>query len=237
MIWCCGYSITIAIHTINTVEPVDLIVVGAGISGINCAYQLQSELPHVKFTVLEGRNSIGGTWDLFRYPGVRSDSDLRTYGFTWQPWPYSHPIAEGSLVIQYLRTCVSQHGIDWYIQFKHKVLSMKWSSKTQRWTLIVDHEGLRKEFITRFVFLGVGYYDYQIPRKTTIPGIENFKGKVLHPQFWPDKYDYTGQKIVVIGSGATAVSLVPSLAKKSSVTLVQRSPTYIRSIMNRTAGS
>ncbi|KAI1763342.1 FAD/NAD(P)-binding domain-containing protein [Hypoxylon sp. FL1150] len=218
---------------INTMEShLDFIIVGAGVSGINCAYWLQSELPRVKFTILEGRDSIGGTWDLFTYPGIRSDTSLTTYGFAWQPWPYSHPIAEGPLIMQYLSDCVSKHGINQYIQFRHRVLSMKWSSKTQRWTLIVDHEGLLKELTARFVFLGVGYYDYETPRQTTIPGIENFKGKVVHPQFWPEKYDYTGQKMVLIGSGATTVSLLPSLAKKASVTLVQRSPGYVMSIVN-----
>ncbi|KAI6091637.1 FAD/NAD(P)-binding domain-containing protein [Hypoxylon rubiginosum] len=219
-----------AIHTAEA--PLDFIVVGAGMSGINCAYWLQSELPHVSFTVLEGRDNIGGTWDLFKYPGIRSDTNLRTYGFAWQPWPYSHAIAEGPLIIEYLRDCVSKHGIDRYIQYRHKVLSMKWSSKTQRWTLVVDHGGLLKEYTARFVYLGVGYYNYETPRQTTIPGIENFKGKVIHPQFWPEEYDYTGQKMVIIGSGATAVSILPALAKKASVTLVQRSPGYIMSTMN-----
>ncbi|KAI0178704.1 FAD/NAD(P)-binding domain-containing protein [Hypoxylon sp. FL1284] len=222
---------------IETLEALDLVVVGAGVSGINCAYRLQTDLPHVKFTVLEGRDDIGGTWDLFRYPGVRSDSSLDAYRFSWEPWPYAKPIASAGLVMEYLRTCVSKHGLDRHIRYRHKVLSMDWSSKTQRWTLVVDHEGRLKQFLARFVFLGAGYFDYETPRQTTIPGLaENFAGTVLHPQFWPADYDHAGQHVVVVGSGATAVSLLPALAARAAaVTLCQRSPSYVLPTVNRFA--
>ncbi|OTA86580.1 hypothetical protein M434DRAFT_24168 [Hypoxylon sp. CO27-5] len=222
---------------IQAAETLDLIIVGAGVSGINCAYRLQTEFPHAKFTIFENREDIGGTWDLFKYPGIRSDSDLHTYAFTWNPWPHSNPIVEGPLIVQYLKKCVSQYGIDRYIRFGHKVLSMNWSSKEQQWTTLVSHDGLVKEFKSRFVVLGTGYYDYETPRQTTIPGIENFKGKVIHPQFWPEEFDYTDQKMVIIGSGATAITLLPNLAKKAGrVTMVQRSPSYILSVKNRDPG-
>ncbi|KAI1380530.1 FAD/NAD(P)-binding domain-containing protein [Hypoxylon crocopeplum] len=223
--------------TIYSSEAYDLVLVGAGISGINTAYRLQTELPHARFTILEGRDTIGGTWDLFKYPGVRSDSDLQTYSFTWSPWPHPNTIVEGPLIMEYLRNCVSQHGIDRYIQFKHKVISMNWSSKTQQWTLLVSHGGLLKQLTARFIVLGTGYYDHEDPRKTTIPGIENFKGNILHPQFWPEEFDYTGQRMVIVGSGSTAITLLPNLIKKAAkVTMVQRSPSYVVSVGNHTRG-
>ncbi|KAI1141395.1 FAD/NAD(P)-binding domain-containing protein [Hypoxylon sp. FL0543] len=218
-------------------ETLDLIIVGAGVSGINCAYRMQTGFPHAKFAIFEARENIGGTWDLFRYPGVRSDSDLHTYGFSWHPWSHPYPIVEGALILQYLKQCILQHGIDRYIRFKHRVLSMKWSSKEQQWTVLVDNDGLLKEYKAPFVILGTGFYDYENPRHATIPGIENFKGKVIHPQFWPEDFDYSGQRMAIIGSGATAVTLLPSLAKAAGrVTMVQRSPTYTLSIKNRDSG-
>ncbi|KAI8961221.1 FAD/NAD(P)-binding domain-containing protein [Daldinia sp. FL1419] len=215
----------------NTSETFDLIIVGAGVSGINTAYRLQTEIPRATFAVFEGRNSVGGTWDLFKYPGVRSDTDLYMYGFTWHPWPYPKAIGQGSQIKQYLETCVSEHGLDRYIRFGHKVLSMNWSSKSAQWTVTVSHDGALKEYKARFVILGTGYYDYDTPRQTHIPGIENFKGQVAHPQFWPEKLDYSGQDVAIIGSGATAVTLVPALSKKArNVTMIQRSPSYILSV-------
>ncbi|KAI1841490.1 hypothetical protein JX265_009943 [Neoarthrinium moseri] len=210
------------------VESLDLIIVGAGISGINCAYRLQTKLPQVTFTIFENRTSIGGTWDLFKYPGIRSDSDLHTFGFSWHPWPHPSPIAEGDLIISYMKESVAAHGLDKYINFKHKVVSADWSSKTNRWTVAVENEGVTKRYTSRFMVLGAGYYDYNQPLKVEIPGLSNFRGKIIHPQFWPTDYDHTDKKIVVIGSGATAITLIPALAKTAAhVTMLQRSPSYI----------
>ncbi|KAH8652290.1 hypothetical protein BX600DRAFT_386917 [Xylariales sp. PMI_506] len=206
----------------------DLILIGAGISGINCSYRLQTKLPKAKFAVFEARKDVGGTWDLFKYPGIRSDSDLHTFGFAWHPWPHATPIAEGPLIIEYMKQCVSIYGLNKYLNFEHKVLSAEWSSKTNSWTVLVDNNGQLKRYKSKFVILGAGYYDYHMPLKTEIPGISNFKGKVIHPQFWPQDYDHSDKKIVVIGSGATAITLVPNLSKTAKhVTMLQRSPSYV----------
>ncbi|KAK7752624.1 hypothetical protein SLS62_005393 [Diatrype stigma] len=188
----------------------DAIIIGAGISGLNGAYRLKSQLPGATFTLLEGRDSFGGTWDLFRYPGVRSDSDLYSYGFGWRP-----------------------RGVAEHIRFRHQVTAAHWSSKSQRWHLKVDHEGESQHFQARFIIMGTGYYDYKSPMKAVIPGIENFQGEVIHPQFWPTNYDYSGKRLAIIGSGATAITLLPEIAKEAAhVTMVQRSPSYIFSTSN-----
>ncbi|KAI5923459.1 hypothetical protein F4810DRAFT_720321 [Camillea tinctor] len=217
----------------DTSETFDVVIIGAGIAGINCAYRLKSQLPNIRFTILEGRNNIGGTWDLFKYPGIRSDSDLFTFGFSWSLWPYENPIAEGPLIMSYLKDCVSKTGIDQHIRFDHKVVSAEWSSKSRQWVAIANHDGVPKEFKSQFIILGTGYYDYKTPLQTKIPGLENFKGDVIHPQFWPEDYDYTNKKMVIIGSGATSITLFPALVKKAAkVTVVQRSPSYIVSSKN-----
>lgn len=223
-------------------ESYDIIVIGAGLAGINCAYRLQTQLPNAKFTILEARDTLGGTWDLFKYPGIRSDSDLHTYGFAWEPWPYDHPIAEGPLIMSYLHACVDKYGLGRYMQFRSKVTGGDWDSGRRRWTLTVDQchhqpEGGKKSvkktrtLETSFVVLATGYYDYDQPLPVSIPGLEHFRGDVLHPQFWPTDYDFTDKEVVVIGSGATAITLIPNLAPKTKhVTMLQRSPTYIASI-------
>ncbi|KAI1338926.1 putative flavin-binding monooxygenase [Xylariaceae sp. FL0016] len=209
-------------------EYFDVLIIGAGVSGINCAYRLQTQAPSTSFTVLEGRGDVGGTWDLFKYPGIRSDSDLYTYGFEWAPWPYDTPIAEGPLVKQYLRECAAQEGIDRHIHFNHRVLAAHWSSESAQWTITVSHDDLVKEYRGRFLIMGTGYYDYEKLPQVKVPGIEDFKGDVLHPQFWPEDYDYTGKKMAIIGSGATAITLFPNLAKKAAqVAIIQRTPSYI----------
>ncbi|GAW13724.1 hypothetical protein ANO14919_031130 [Xylariales sp. No.14919] len=214
-------------------EVLDVLIIGAGISGINTAYRLQSQLPATTFTILEGRANVGGTWDLFRYPGIRSDSDLFTFGFQWEPWPYATPIAKGELIREYMQNCVAKYNLDRYIRFHHKVLSADWSKETEQWRIKAEHDGRTKEFKAKWVIFGTGYYDYKNPLKTVIPGLENFKGKVIHPQHWPEDYDYSGKKIIVIGSGATAVTLVPTLSQTAeAVTMVQRSPSYIVSARN-----
>jgi cation diffusion facilitator CzcD-associated flavoprotein CzcO len=207
---------------------VDVMIVGAGISGINAGYRVQTELPGYNYTILESRNAIGGTWDLFRYPGIRSDSDLHTFGFPWRPWSKANTIADGESIRNYVRESAEKYGIDRKIQFHHKLLAADWSTEYQNWTLAVDADGEKKIFTARFVILSTGYYDYNEPLKTEIPGIENFPGQVIHPQFWPKDLDYAGKTVVIIGSGATAITLLPNLAEKAAkVTMLQRSPSYI----------
>jgi cation diffusion facilitator CzcD-associated flavoprotein CzcO len=215
------------------VETFDVLVVGAGVSGINFAYRLQEQLPDVTFTVLEGRGDIGGTWDLFRYPGIRSDSDLFTYGFPWEPWPYETPIAKGPLIKRYMKECMAKYDLDRHFRLHHKVIAADWTRETEQWKITAEHEGQTKEFRATWVLLGTGYYDYANTFRTAIPGLDKFEGKVLHPQYWPEDYDYSGKKMVVIGSGATAITLVPSLAETAAaVTMVQRSPSFIAALSN-----
>lgn len=209
----------------------DVIIVGAGISGINMAYRLKERNPGLTYTILEGRHEIGGTWSLFKYPGIRSDSDLYTFGFAWRPWIEKKSIAHGSMIMDYLRDTVAEEGIDKSIQFNTMVEHMNWSSKDKRWTASVTQNGKPKNITGRFIFFGTGYYNYEEPLNAVIPGIENFAGKVIHPQFWPEDLDYSGKQVVVIGSGATGVTLLPSMADKAAhVTMLQRSPSYILSV-------
>lgn len=220
----------------------DVLIIGGGIAGINCAYRLQTQAPHAKFAVLEARDSIGGTWNLFKYPGIRSDSDLHTYGFAWEPWPYETPIAEGHLILSYLNTCVAKYNLEQYIQLQHRVERCDWSSETKTWTVCVDDrsesenngEGRKKVYEASFVVLATGYYDYDNPLPAEIPGLDNFQGKVVHPQFWPTDYDFADKEVIVIGSGATAITLIPNMASTAKhVTMLQRSPSYIHAIANR----
>ncbi|KAJ6789956.1 hypothetical protein PWT90_09691 [Aphanocladium album] len=216
----------------------ELTIVGAGVAGINAAYRFQTEGPKsMSFTILEGRDSIGGTWDLFRYPGIRSDSDIFTFGFQWNAWEKQETIAMGPEIRDYMRRSAAMHGIDKHIQFNQKVTAANWNSKAQYWELTIQsgkYEESVRNLTTRFIYLGTGYYNYQEPRQTTVPGIENFKGKVIHPQFWPEDYDYRRKDMVVIGSGATAITIVPAVADKvKHVTMLQRSPTYVMPLPNR----
>ncbi|KAF2398120.1 FAD/NAD(P)-binding domain-containing protein [Trichodelitschia bisporula] len=219
----------------------DVVIVGAGISGINMAYRLQENLAKKSYTIIEARANMGGTWDLMRYPGIRSDSDLYTFSFAWAPWTQPTPIAEGGAIVKHMKESAARYGIDKHIQYRHKVKEAHWHSRLQNWTLVVevtgeDGEVTKKEIRAKFVVLGTGYYDYDKPQEAQIPGLENFKGKVIHPQFWPEDLDYAGKSIAVVGSGATAVTLIPALAKTAGrVTMVQRSPSYIVSIPNRAA--
>ena len=225
-------SLERAIHV--NMQPVnDVVIIGAGIAGINAAYRIQSTLPIYKYAILEARDDIGGTWDLFKYPGVRSDSDLFTFGFEFNPWKHGQPIAGGPAIQDYIRDTAHKFGIDQRIMFRHRLVAADWQSDRNVWSLSVVANGQSKLYETRFVILATGFIDYQEPLKTHIPGIHNFQGPVIKPQFWPDKINYSGRNIAIIGSGATAITLVPKLAEKASrVTMIQRSPTYILSLPN-----
>lgn len=212
----------------------DVIIVGAGISGINAAYRLQSQFPNLRYAILEARNSLGGTWDLFKYPGIRSDSDLFTFGFSWHPWDQDNPIAHGSSIVTYLNNAAEKQNIKDHILFEHRLLGADWSSTDNNWSLSVEHNGVSTSFSAQFLVFGTGYYDYHTPLQVEIPGLDRFQGQVIHPQFWPEDLDYSDKKIVIIGSGATAVTLLPKLAEKAQVTMLQRSPTYILSVSNTT---
>ncbi|KAL2258592.1 hypothetical protein VTK26DRAFT_8053 [Humicola hyalothermophila] len=212
----------------------DIIIIGAGISGINAAYRIQTEgPPGLSYAILEGRDSLGGTWDLFRYPGIRSDSDIFTFGFPWSPWQHNASLASGDQIKSYMQKSARSQGIDQHILYRHRVSSANWNWARKEWDLEVQ-VGDRDEpvvFRARFLLLGTGYYDYERPLETVIPGIENFKGKVIHPQFWPKDYDYTGKNVVIIGSGATAITLLPAMAETAGrVTMLQRSPGYVFSL-------
>ncbi|KAJ5242934.1 uncharacterized protein N7469_001261 [Penicillium citrinum] len=215
-------------------EELDVIIVGAGISGINTAYRVQTELPSSRYLILDARGEIGGTWSFFRYPGLRSDSDLYTFGFPWKPWKQGKLIATAPLIMDYLSEAVSETGIDQHIRFKHHITAANWSNKEQKWQLTAtDPNGDTVYFKCKFIVMGTGYYDYKKSLPASIPEIENFAGPVIHPQFWPENFDYSGKKIIIVGSGATAITLLPNLADKAAhVTMLQRSPTYIMKIEN-----
>jgi cation diffusion facilitator CzcD-associated flavoprotein CzcO len=210
----------------------DFVIVGAGISGINAGYRIQTNLPDSTYTILEGRSELGGTWSLFKYPGVRSDSDLHTFGFSFNPWNKPNPIATGESIVDYLKATASKFGIDRKINYRHRVQRADWSSDEQRWRLEVDNEGQRKVYYAKFVIMGTGYYNYEKPLQVDIPGLENFKGLRVHPQFWPENMDYRGKKMVVIGSGATTITILPAVLDGGvgQVTMLQRSPTYVMSV-------
>ncbi|KAI1410472.1 hypothetical protein F5Y13DRAFT_181396 [Hypoxylon sp. FL1857] len=209
-------------------ETLDFLIVGAGISGINSAYRIQTEIPEASYAILENRDTLGGTWDVWKYPGVRCDSDISTLAFPWHSWAFPRGVVEGPLILEYLKDAASKHGIDRRIQFRHKVISANWSSTRHRWDISVDNYGQQKQFAARFLVLGTGFFNYDKPFEAEIPGLDRFKGRVINPQLWPSDYDYTNQKVVVIGSGATAVGLVPALPEKAAqVTMVQRSPSHI----------
>lgn len=206
----------------------DVLIIGAGISGINSAYRLQEGIPDYSYAILEGRAEMGGTWSLFKYPGIRSDSDLHTFGFAWDPWKEDRSIADAPSILKYLKTTAERHGIDKHIKYRHQVETMNWSTEKQHWQVNVTVDGTEtRTFYARQILMGTGYYDYNRGLNTQIPGIDTFKGTVVHPQFWPEDLDYSDKKVVVIGSGATAVTLVPNMVDKAkSVTMLQRSPSY-----------
>jgi monooxygenase len=217
-------------------EHFDVILIGAGLSGIGAACHLQTKCPRKSFIILEGRDAIGGTWDLFRFPGIRSDSDMYTFGYSFRPWRSGASIADGPSILNYIRETAQAYGIDRKIRFQHRVKRAAWSSTNAVWTLEAER-GAGQE-VTRltcnFLFTCTGYYDYTAGYTPDFPGIGRFRGVIIHPQHWPAGFDYCGRRVVVIGSGATAVTLVPALARTAAhVTMLQRSPTYVISLPSR----
>jgi monooxygenase len=209
-------------------EHFDVVVVGAGISGIGAGCHLKAKSPDRSFVILEARADIGGTWDLFRYPGIRSDSDMFTLGYNFRPWTEAKAIADGPSILNYLRETAADHGVDRHIRFDHRVQRADWDSQTARWTVEVAHDGRTVHFTCNFLFMCSGYYDYAAGFTPEFAGVESYQGRIVHPQHWPEDLDYSGQRVVVIGSGATAVTLVPELAKTAGhVIMLQRSPTYV----------
>jgi monooxygenase len=212
------------------VEHFDVIIVGAGISGIGVAHHLQEKCPKKTFTILEGRGAIGGTWDLFRYPGVRSDSDMHTLGYLFKPWREAKAIADGPSILKYVVETAHEDGLVERVRFKHNVVSAAWSSDEVRWTLDVEgpDETNRIQFTCNFLSMCGGYYSYREAVTPDFAGMSDFGGQVVHPQRWPEELDYSGKRVIVIGSGATAMTLVPAMADTAEhVTMVQRSPTYV----------
>jgi cation diffusion facilitator CzcD-associated flavoprotein CzcO len=210
------------------IEELDVIVAGAGLSGIGAAYRLKTECSLRTFAVLEARDAIGGTWDLFRYPGVRSDSDMFTLGYPFHPWRDAKAIADGPSILAYVRETARKFELEPHIRFGHRVVEARWSSAHARWTVHVEAGGVRKQLRCRFLYLCCGYYDYSAAYAPKLEGLERFKGRVVHPQWWPEGFDWAGQRVVVIGSGATAVTVVPAMAERAAhVTMLQRSPTYV----------
>lgn len=210
-------------------EHLDVVIVGAGISGISAAWHLQDRCPGKSYAILERRENLGGTWDLFKYPGIRSDSDMFTLGFRFKPWTSEKAIADGPSIMAYLKETVAEYGIDKHIRYRSRVLSADWSDEDNRWTVRIDRDGEESEITASFLFAASGYYNYDEGYTPEFVGRDDFEGTIIHPQHWPENLDYTGKKIVVIGSGATAVTLIPALANSGAghVTMLQRSPTYI----------
>ena len=218
--------------TTSPPEHLDVLIVGAGLSGIGAGYHLQQKCPGKSYAILEGRDCIGGTWDLFRYPGVRSDSDMFTLGYSFRPWTEPKAIADGPRILNYVRETAADNGIDKKIRFHHRVKRASWSSAESRWTVEAERGGQGEappeivRFTCSFLFMCSGYYNYAGGYRPEFPGEQNFSGRIVHPQQWPEDLDYAGKRVVVIGSGATAVTLVPEMAKQAAhVTMLQRSPT------------
>ena len=214
-------------------DHVDVLVVGAGISGISAGYYLQRDCPTRSYAILEARQAIGGTWDLFRYPGLRSDSDLYTFGFSFRPWRSDNAIALAGSILAYVRETAAHYGIDRKIRYGHRVVSASWATEDALWTIdsLVGDEATPRRLTCSFLYVCSGYYDYEGGYMPGWPGMERFRGDVVHPQAWPETLDYEGKRVVVIGSGATAVTLVPEMAKSAAhVTMLQRSPSYIMAL-------
>ena len=214
-------------------EHVDVLIVGAGLSGVGAACRLRERCPGKTFAVLEARAAIGGTWDLFRFPGIRSDSDMWTLSYPFRPWSGSQAIVDGASILDYLRATARDHGIEQHIRFRQRAVAAEWSSQDARWTVEVERidSGETVHLTCGFLLTCTGYYRYDAGHDPELPGVERFGGELAHPQFWTDDIDYSGKRVVVIGSGATAVTLVPALAERAAhVTMLQRSPSYVVSL-------
>ncbi len=215
-----------------TPDHVDVLIVGAGISGVSAAHHLQQRNPGKSYAILEAREEMGGTWSLFRYPGIRSDTDMHTLGFSFEPWVEESSIADGDSILRYVRQTAEDAGITDHIRYDHKVVAVSWSSETALWTVEAERSDGEKAVVTcNFLMMCSGYYRYDQGYSPEFPGIERFGGEVVHPQHWPDVLDYEGKRVIVIGSGATAITLTPALAEKAGhVTMLQRSPSYVMAV-------
>lgn len=215
-------------------EHHDIVILGAGLSGINTAHVVREKLPHRKVVILEARPVIGGTWSFFKYPGFRCDSMMTNFGFSWYPWPHENKIAGAAQILSYLQNAARDDGIIDSIRLCHRVTSCEWREDDCVWRLGVNCNGQQSIHSAKFVISCTGYYSYEKAQDATIPGINNFKGIVVHPQWWPENLDYQGKRVVVIGSGATAVTLIPAIARKAAhITMLQRSPSYVTSLPSK----
>lgn len=223
-------------HEGTATERLDMVIIGAGMSGIGAAWYLEHRLPGKTYAILESRESAGGTWDLFRYPGIRSDSDLHTYGYAFKPWTDEKSIADGPAILSYIRETASENGIDRHIRFGHRVVRASWSSEEALWTVEAQRNDTGEPVVLKcsWLFGAAGYYRYEQGYMPDFKGVERFQGQLVHPQHWPEDLDYSGKRVVVIGSGATAVTLVPAMTDRAAhVTMLQRSPSYVVSLPER----
>ena len=217
----------------NQIESIDVLIIGAGLSGIGGACHLRRNSPDRSFMILESREASGGTWDLFRYPGIRSDSDMYTFGYDFKPWSDKSSIADGHKILSYIREAAAEYDVEQHIRYQHKVVSASWSSTQSRWLVTAERgdTGEQATISCQFIFSCSGYYDYDQGYTPEFAGIDSFKGQVIHAQHWPEQLDYQGKRVVVIGSGATAVTLVPAMSQDTaSLVMLQRTPTYIASV-------
>ena len=217
----------------NHIESIDVLIIGAGLSGIGGACHLRRSSPDRSFMILESREASGGTWDLFRYPGIRSDSDMYTFGYGFKPWSDKSSIADGHKILSYIREAAAEYDVEQHIRYQHKVVTASWSSTQSRWSVTAERgdTGEQVTISCQFIFSCSGYYDYDQGYTPEFAGIDSFKGQVIHAQHWPEQLDYQGKRVVVIGSGATAVTLVPAMSQDTaSLVMLQRTPTYIASV-------